>query len=80
MFTSENWTRLRATGAPHLPFIAGLVGACALCLVLCARLLDVWTRDENHRVQAVRGLGPETRVLVSGSSHVFAIRRSSACR
>ena len=72
MFTSENWTRLRATGAPHLPFIAGLVGACALSLVLCARLLDVWTRDENHRVQAVRALGPETRVLVSGSSHVFA--------
>ncbi|MEY2931219.1 MAG: hypothetical protein RL033_1968 [Pseudomonadota bacterium] len=72
MFTSEHWRRLRDTSRPRLVFSAGLGLAFAVTLVVCTRALAVWTSDQNYRIQAVNALGPETRVLITGSSHVFA--------
>ncbi len=72
MFTTEHLSRLRATSGPHLRFVALLVAAFALTLVLSAQFLRAWTAQTNHRVQAVAALSPKTRVVVAGSSHVFA--------
>lgn len=72
MFTFEHWRRLRDTSRPRLAFVTALGMACLLTLVICTSALRVWTGDQSHRVQAVNALGPETRVVITGSSHVFA--------
>jgi hypothetical protein len=57
---------------PNLGFISAIVAGFAVALVLCSLVLGRWTAETNHRVQAVAALGPETRAVVAGSSHVFA--------
>jgi hypothetical protein len=72
MFTSEHLTRLRESSAPHLRFAAMILAVFALILLISARFLSVYTADTNQRVQAVAALSPQTRVVLAGSSHVFA--------
>src|SRR5688572_6748260 len=57
---------------PHLGFVSLILAGFALALVVCSLVLGRWTADTNHRVQAVAALGPQTRAVVAGSSHVFA--------
>lgn len=72
MFTTEHLSRLRETAAPHRRFVALLAAMFGAILFLSARFLEGWTADTNHRAQAVAALSPKTRVLFTGSSHVFA--------
>lgn len=72
MFTTEHLSRLRETAAPHRWFIAVLAVMFGAVLFLSVKFMEGWTAGTNHRTQAVAALGPETRVLLTGSSHVFA--------
>lgn len=72
MLTSEHLRQLRRSALPRLPFVAVLLVAFALTLWSCARALALWAPDSNQRTLAVAALGPATRALAVGSSHVFA--------
>jgi hypothetical protein len=72
MFTTEHLSRLRETAAPHRRFVAFLAAIFGAILFASATFLEGWTANTNHRVQAVAALSPNTRVLFTGSSHVFA--------
>ncbi|MEY4544700.1 MAG: hypothetical protein RL685_895 [Pseudomonadota bacterium] len=72
MLTSEHLLQLRRDALPRLPFVAALIGSFVVALWVCVKLLAVWTHEINHRRQAVDALGPSTRALTVGSSHVFS--------
>lgn len=71
MLTFENLAQLKRTAPPRKPLLV-LFGALAAALCMCVLVLAAWTRETNHRRQAVAALGPATRVIVIGSSHVFS--------
>lgn len=72
IFSFELLRDVRRAVRPHRGFIAALLALFAATLVLCSLWLGRWTEQTNHRRQALAALGPDTRVLVAGSSHVFA--------
>jgi hypothetical protein len=72
MITVSPLESFRRALQPHLGFLAVLMAGFAAALVLCSLVLGRWTADTNHRLQAVAALGPQTRAVVAGSSHVFA--------
>lgn len=73
MFTSDHLSRLRQTTAPHLRTVFAALAISVVVLALSVGFLRWWTRgDASHRALAVRAVGPHTRALILGSSHVFA--------
>jgi hypothetical protein len=73
MFTSEHLSRLRQTTAPRIRTLVAALAICAASFAVSVTFLGWWTQgDISHRALAVRALGPDTRALILGSSHVFA--------
>ena len=73
MFTTEHLALLRQTAAAHTRALLGLLAMLVVCLALCVRFLGWWTEKEaSHRALAAQAVGPGTRALVLGSSHVFS--------
>lgn len=72
MISASPLESFRRAVQPHLGFLSCILAGFAASLVLCSLALGRWTAETNHRVQAVAALGPQTRAVVAGSSHVFA--------
>ncbi len=73
MLTLQHLVLLRRTTAPHVRALGALLAIGLVALVASVKLLDWWTEEEaSHRTLAVRAVNAETRVLLLGSSHVFA--------
>lgn len=73
MFTSEHLSRLRQTTAPRIRTVVAALVIGLASLALSVTFLGWWTKgDDSHRALAVRAVGPHTRALILGSSHVFA--------
>lgn len=72
MFHARHLREIFGAVRDHGRFVAAWCAAFAITLVACVIFLERWTAQTNHRAQALAALGPETRVLATGSSHVFA--------
>jgi hypothetical protein len=72
MISSSPLQSFRQALQPRRAFLCGLAACFAAALVLCSLVLGRWTAATNHRLQAIAALGPQTRAVVAGSSHVFA--------